>query len=114
MVAKALGGLKGPGGNNGYKVDCKYRNISSTEKLSVEFGSSEKVIHVPLSSLVVDHGNGHCTAPIGNNGPSSNGIGALADPFLRNTYITFNDDDFTITMAQARYTQEQDIVPLPK
>ena len=34
--------------------------------------------------------------------------------FLRGVYIIFDQEDFTVTMSNVKYTREQDIVPFPE
>ncbi|KAF2158859.1 hypothetical protein M409DRAFT_30646 [Zasmidium cellare ATCC 36951] len=96
----------------GIYVDCKYRELPNTEKISYEFGGNpDNRIDVPLSQLVIDFNNGTCGADISNGYEISNGIGVLGDPFIRQTYLTFDFEDFTVTMAQARFTSDRDVVP---
>jgi hypothetical protein len=45
-----------------------------------------------------------------NNGTSN----LLGDPFLRNTYSIFDQEGFTMSLAQVKHTTERDIVAVPE
>jgi hypothetical protein len=93
-----------------YPVDCKYKDPKNAPGcLTVHFGHAGK-IEVPLHELVTSFGNGTCNAAIASGSAVSANFG---DPFLRNGYFIFDQEDFTVTMGQAKHTAERDIVSYP-
>lgn len=93
-----------------YPVDCKYKDPKNAPGcLTVHFGHAGK-IEVPLHELVTSFGNGTCNAAIASGSAVSANFG---DPFLRNGYFIFDQEDFTVTMAQAKHTAKRDIVSYP-
>jgi len=94
-----------------YNVDCKYRNPKHAKgHLTVEFGTAGK-INVPIHSLVTDFGNGKCGSYIGSGENDGSNLGC---PFLRSAYVIFDQESFTMTLSQARFTDKKDIVAFPE
>ena len=94
-----------------YLIDCKYRKREHAKgHVSVEFGTAGN-INVPIHSLVTDFGNGQCGSYIGNGTDDGSNLGC---PFLRSAYIIFDQETFTMTLSQARYTDKKDIVAFPE
>jgi hypothetical protein len=78
-----------------YMVDCKYRDPANSDgNITVQFAQGGKV-YVPFHTLVTGFGNGTCVTAM-NNGTSK----LLGDPFLRNTYSIFDQESFTVSLAQ--------------
>ena len=93
-----------------YPVDRKYRDPKNAPgHLTVRFGHAGK-IEVPIHELVTSFGNGACNAAIASGSAVSADFG---DPFLRSGYFIFDQEEFTVTMGQARHTAERDIVAYP-
>ena len=92
-------------------VDCKSRNAESARgHISVEFGSAGQV-EIPLHRLVTQFTEDHCATYVHPRGDS---VSIFGDAFLRGVYIIFDQEDFTVTMSNVKYTREQDIVPFPE
>ncbi|KAG5929093.1 hypothetical protein E4U53_002525, partial [Claviceps sorghi] len=112
VVFKALGGSQTAPRSLGYEiVDCKYRDANNAKgHIAVEFGAAG-TIKVPLNTLVSKLADGTCgsfIAPLGNT------VKLFGDPFLRGTYIIYDQENLTISMGQVKHTDEQDIVPFPQ
>ncbi|KAK5107882.1 hypothetical protein LTR62_000592 [Meristemomyces frigidus] len=91
-------------------VDCKYRSADNAKgKVAVHFGSAGQ-IDVPIHTLVTDFGGNVCNSAIGNGTSENENLG---DPFLRSAYVILDQEDFTVTMGQARHTAERNVVPYP-
>jgi len=60
-----------------------------------------------MHRLVTQKTAGNCTVEVANGGGF--GLGAA---YMRNFYITFNVDDFTISFSEVNYTDEIDIVAI--
>lgn len=99
--------------NNGYYiVDCEVRRRCNDDEdyVTVHFGAAGK-IKVPISRVITDFGDGSCGAFVGNGGPEL--TRAFGDSFLRSTYIIFDQEELTVTFAQVKYTDAENIVALP-
>ncbi len=83
-----------------YIVPCDY---DQNDYISYIFGS--KRINVPVSDVVLNY-NSQCTLRIHG---SDTVRPFLGDSFLINTYVLYNIDDNEISIAQARYTSEENI-----
>lgn len=92
-----------------YLADC---NQPSDKSVTFNFGKN--TISIPYSDLVLNVGND-------NNGNSVCALGAqaasppyapyiLGDVFLRSAYVYYDLTDHTISIAQAKYTDESNIV----
>jgi candidapepsin len=94
-------------------VDCKYRSAKHANgHVTTTFGSAGK-ISVPLHSLVDKLSDGTCGTHIyevGTGGTTT----AFGAPWLRSVYAIFDQEALTITLAQAKLTHEEHIVPFPK
>jgi len=106
VVSAGLGGNLTQNQTTGaYAVDCKYRDPAHGKgHLTVDFGAGK--ITVPMHQLVDEPVDGRCVAYIGrgvNEGPN------LGLPFLRSAYLVYDQEAFTITMAQVRYTDKRDV-----
>lgn len=91
--------------SGGYTVSCSLRNPANS--LTFRF-NDEKDIKVPLSDLIMES--------TGENGKTVCLLGILesddvilGDNFLRSAYSVFNLDDKTISIAQLKQTNDQDI-----
>ena len=104
-------------------VDCGL--MTSKETVDFELGSGESLvtIRVPLSSLVYrskgilappknDKGEALCAISIGNLA-SQDDAGALGDSFLRSAYVVMDLTHNQISIAQAVYTSDSNIVEIP-
>ncbi|KAL2066143.1 hypothetical protein VTL71DRAFT_2214 [Oculimacula yallundae] len=109
LVSSKFGGLNAQTSFGTYLVDCKYGHQENANgSIAVTFGSAGK-IEVPLHTLVTDFGNGTCTTAVGNYESR-----LLGDIFLRNTYSIFDQESFTVSLAQVKHTEERRIVPYPE
>lgn len=63
-----------------------------------------------LCTNVTSFGNGTCNAAIASGSAVS---ANFYDPFLRNGYFIFDQENFTVTMGQAKHTAKRDIVSYP-
>ncbi|EEQ39053.1 hypothetical protein CLUG_03179 [Clavispora lusitaniae ATCC 42720] len=95
-----------------YQLSCSY----NTDSASVVFNFSGAQIKVPLSDLVMTYRN-RCYLTVLEQSSSSSSSSSsstpeyavLGDNFLRNAYVVYNLDDYEISLAQAKYTDEEDI-----
>ncbi|KAH7370013.1 aspartic peptidase domain-containing protein [Rhexocercosporidium sp. MPI-PUGE-AT-0058] len=109
LISSNFGGLSATTSSGTYAVDCKYRDQKNVNgSITVTFGSAGK-IDVPLHTLITDFGNGTCTTAVENYEG-----GSLGDLFLRNTYSIFDQESFTLSLAQVKHTTERHIVSYPK
>lgn len=109
LVSTAFGGLSATTSYYTYIVDCKYQfPANSNGCINVEF-TAGGTISVPFHTLVTDFGNGTCVTAVQPGGGN-----LLGDPFLRSVYAIFDQEDFTVSLAQVKHTQERDIVAIPK
>jgi hypothetical protein len=112
-IIAGLGGLVGePNPRQPYnRVDCKYRSAEYAKgHVSVEFGSAGKV-DIPLDSLVTKLSDDSCVTYVYGRGDQ---LSIFGDAFLRGVYSIFDQETFTVSLAEVRHTEEQNIVPLPK
>ncbi|KAH8171866.1 eukaryotic aspartyl protease domain-containing protein [Sarocladium implicatum] len=92
-------------------VDCKARSAENARgSITVEFGSAGQV-EIPLHRLVTKFSEDHCATFVH---PRGDDVFLFGDPFFRGVYVIFDQEDFTISMANVKYTREQDIVPYPE
>ncbi|KAG5976342.1 hypothetical protein E4U55_007356 [Claviceps digitariae] len=112
IVFHALGGSKEAAPGMAYQViDCMYRDPNhATGYVAVEFGTAG-TIKVPLHSLVTKFADGTCGSFIV---PRDDVVSIFGDPFLRGTYIIYDQENWTVSMGQIKYTQEQNIVAFPQ
>lgn len=90
-----------------YTVPCSLRDQGNS--LTFNF-DGKKDIQVPLSDLVLEAGTNQQTGQaICTFGVVPGQQVILGDNFLRSCYSVFNLDDKTISIAQMKYTDEEDI-----
>lgn len=66
-----------------------------------------KLIYVPLEDIVLSTSSGYtCVLGLFDSGDDSS---ILGDSFLRSAYVVYDLDDLTVSLAQAKYTDEEDI-----
>lgn len=107
---KALGEALGEydESQSAYKVDCDLFNSNST----FDIGFGDSVLRVPVSKLVARLDATTCylgvteRQDLGGNGTASSLFG---DNILRSAYLVYNLEDLEISIAQAKYTDEEDI-----
>lgn len=92
-----------------YSVDCALRNEPGGFHFSFSGPHGSTVIQVPWAELVLprdrDDPPGRCTFGLAAN-PIGRGIYAFGDTFLRSTYIYYNYETRTISLAQAHYDHD--------
>lgn len=90
-----------------YIVSCNYNSNS----IYMTFNFSGIVIKVPFSDLILRSGNTCYLGILSQAADATTGYlyAILGDNFLRNAYIVYNLDDYEISMAQAEYTDDEDI-----
>lgn len=124
MTDIILGPLGAVYNDQGYAfVECGL--MTSKETVDFELGSGETLvtIRVPLSSLIYpskgilappknDKGVALCAISIGNL-ENQGDPGALGDSFLRSAYVVMDLTHNQISIAQAVYTSDSNIVELP-
>lgn len=90
-----------------YAVDCDY---NSDDAYAV-FNFSGAVIKVPLSELILDYQNKCYLSILEQSSTSSNGLeyAVLGDNFLRSAYVVYDLEDYQISLAQASYSDQEDI-----
>ncbi|WZH44164.1 aspartic peptidase domain-containing protein [Fusarium acuminatum] len=100
-----------PFGQQYFIVDCKYGNPKRSDGyISVEFGAHGK-IKVPFHGLVSKFPDGTCGVFAASRGDT---VAIFGDPFLRNVYSIFDQENFSISMGKVKHTAEENIVPIPK
>lgn len=110
-VFHALGGVGQGILAQSQPVDCKYRDPANVKGyVSVEFGAAGK-IEIPLHTLVTKFVDGSCGAFILGRGDQ---LSAFGDPFMRGVYSIFDQESFTISLAQVKHTEEKELVPFPE
>ncbi|KAJ4016165.1 hypothetical protein NW752_003284 [Fusarium irregulare] len=109
---QAFGVTEAPGwGQQYFAVDCKYGNPKrSNGYVVVEFGAHGK-IKVPFHGMVSKFPDGTCGVFAQSRGDV---VSIFGDPFLRNVYSIFDQENFSISMGRVKHTAEENIVPLPK
>lgn len=93
-------------------IDC---NVDSDISLTFDFSGAQ--INAPLSDFVLQATRSECYLGILSQGDSSSAGNSadetnyilLGDNFLRNAYVVYDLDDLTISLAQAKYTSDEDI-----
>ncbi|KAI5910539.1 Candidapepsin-9 [Candida parapsilosis] len=90
-----------------FKVDCELQNSNST--MDFTFGNSD--IHVPLSELIMPENETSCYLGILPSQKEGNETetALFGDNILRSAYIVYDLEDLQVQIAQARYTDEEDI-----
>ena len=93
--------------NGGYMMEC----ITDLNAY-LDFDFAGKVIRVPITDMQVGTSSSkYCMLGImtQDSDPSSNPYLVLGDNFLRNAYIVYDLDDMIISMAQVKFTDEENI-----
>jgi hypothetical protein len=92
-------------------VNCKYRLPENNPgHITVRFGSAGSIT-VPIHRLVTPLRDGSCVTFLERGLDDGSNLG---DPFIRSTYAIWDQEAFTVTLAQVRYTTERDVVPFPR
>ncbi|KAI3403989.2 SAP9 [Candida oxycetoniae] len=97
-----------------YLVDCDYLNSDTT--LDITFVN--KTIRVPVSDLIFRVSSRQCGLGLWEQSSGSPYI-LFGDNVLRSAYIVYDLENYAISLAQAYYTDEEDVevitdsVPLP-
>ncbi|KAL2067820.1 hypothetical protein VTL71DRAFT_15916 [Oculimacula yallundae] len=92
-------------------IDCKYRDPQNTKgALNIGFGAYGNV-SIPLHRLVTPFDNGNCG--MGTYPTSDGSVGIFGDDILRSLYLIYDQESFTLTLSEVKYTSEQNIVPFP-
>ncbi|OBS20323.1 hypothetical protein FPOA_06696 [Fusarium poae] len=100
-----------PFGQRYFTVDCKYADPERSDGyVSVEFGDHGK-IEVPFHGLVSKFPDNTCGVFASSRG---NTVAIFGDPFLRNVYSIFDQENLSLSMGHVKHTDEEDIVPLPQ
>lgn len=84
-----------------YEVNC-----TSDDSYKFIFNFSGKKIEVPLSSLLLRGPFSNCYLGIR---PAYSSYGSLGDNFLRNAYVVFDLEDKEVSLAQAKYSDDEDV-----
>lgn len=103
VLAKRMGKMLGGKYSNSlgtYQIKCP---SSSSANVTFEFGGAK--ILVPLSELVLSYGN-QCYLGILE---SESSYVLLGDNFLRRAYVVYDLDDNEISLAQVKYTSDENI-----
>ncbi|CAK9437921.1 uncharacterized protein LODBEIA_P22990 [Lodderomyces beijingensis] len=87
-----------------YLVDCSLQSSRAT--LDIEFTS--KVIRVPVSDLIFPASRTQCFLGLSEQSQSSNYI-LFGDNVLRSAYVVYDLENYSISLAQAYYTNDEDI-----
>lgn len=99
-----------PPGQRYFVVDCKYADLQRSDGyVSVEFGVNGK-IKVPFHGLVSKFPDGTCGVFASSRGDT---VSIFGDPFLRNVYSIFDQENFSVSLGQVKHTSEENIVPFP-
>lgn len=99
-IASVLNGVY-MGGS--YRVDC---NINSDSVLIFDFNGQQ--INVPISSFILEDGNGYCFLGIVESQSSY----SLGDNFIRSVYMVVNLEDNEISLAQASYSDAKENIEI--
>ncbi|KAF5241418.1 hypothetical protein FAUST_3848 [Fusarium austroamericanum] len=100
-----------PLGQRYFVVDCKYADPKRSDGyISVGFGNYGK-IKVPLHGVVSKFPDKTCGVFTASRGDT---VSIFGDPFLRNVYSIFDQENWTLSMGHVKHTDEENIVPLPK
>lgn len=92
----------------GYSVPCSARQQGNSATFN--FDNGKKEIKVPMHDLVIEAGNNGSTGEaICMAGFISSDHVILGDNFLRHAYSVFNLDDKTISLAQMKNTDDEEI-----
>lgn len=89
-----------------YRVSCNYDSSS----LYAIFNFSGAEIKVPLSDLIVTYSS-QCYLGVLEQSSTAGGYeyAVLGDNFLRNAYLVYDLEDYQVSLAQAKYTDDEDV-----
>ncbi|KAF3989365.1 hypothetical protein FT663_03641 [Candidozyma haemuli var. vulneris] len=89
-----------------YQLSCNF----NTNNAHIVFNFSGARIRVPVSELIINSGR-QCFLGILPQSSSQNSVdyAVLGGNFLRSAYVVYDLDDYTISLAQAKYTSDEDI-----
>lgn len=89
-----------------YRLSCNF----NTDNAYIVFNFSGVRIRVPLSELIVTS-RSYCFLGIMPQASSNRGTSyaVLGGNFLRSAYVVYDLDDYTISLAQANHSNEEDI-----
>lgn len=100
-----------PAGQPYFVVDCKFADPKRNDGyISVTFGPHGK-IEVPLHGIVSTFPDGTCGVFASARGPT---VSTFGDPFLRNVYSIFDQENFSISLGKVKHTAQEDIQRIPK
>jgi len=101
-IAQSLG-TSGDTYEDFYVVSC---DSSSDDYIDYSFGS--QTIKVPISAVIEEVSDGTCILAI----MSTEELTILGDTFLTNAYVVYDLQDKEISIAQAKYTNKEDVQPV--
>ena len=102
-IAKQLSG-RYSSSSGVYIVSCDYLNSDNT--LDLDFGNV--TIRVPISDLVLQATRSQCYLGLFEQSSSSSYI-LFGDNILRSAYIVYDLENYEISLAQAYYTNSEDV-----
>lgn len=90
-----------------YQLSCDF----NTDSAHIVFNFSGIKIKVPVSEFVITAGRNQCFLGIMEQTSQVAGTdyAVLGGNFLRSAYVVYDLDDYTISMAQANYSNNEDI-----
>lgn len=88
-----------------YSVSCKYNN----SEVNAIFDFSGATIKVPMSDLILTDEDTCYLGLLDISEMQGDTEALLGDNFLRSAYLVYDSDDLEILLAQANYTDDQDI-----
>lgn len=90
-----------------YQLSCDF----NTDNAHIVFNFSGVKIKVPVSEFVITAGRNQCFLGVMEQSSQVAGTdyAVLGGNFLRSAYVVYDLDDFTISMAQANYSDNEDI-----
>lgn len=86
-----------------YVVSCNFPSLAA---INIQFG--DKTIRVPVQDLVLKVSSSQCVLGVLAQRSSASYM-LFGDNILRNAYVVFNLEDFEVSLAQVRYTDDEDI-----
>lgn len=90
-----------------FRISCNF----NTNSAFVVFNFSGIKIRVPVADLIIRGGTNTCYLGVQEQSSRVQGQGyaTLGDNFLRSAYVVYDLEDYTISMAQANYADQEDI-----
>ncbi|GKU09796.1 aspartic proteinase yapsin-6 [Fusarium langsethiae] len=110
-IYRAFGITEEPSfGQRYFVVDCKYADPKRSDGyVSVGFGDHGN-IKIPFHGLVSKFPDNTCGVFASSRGDT---VAIFGDPFLRNVYSIFDQENLVLSMGHVKHTDGEDIVPLP-